>query len=166
MRSPHNVVFSALDLKCVDAAHWVCAYFLCVYHACIIMLQRSRLAKTSEESSLRSVTAFSKTMDAARSITYLANLFLRDNCQFHHVCPFLCFFLFEAGVAWMNISRLENDPMTHSLCDQGIVILIRSLEKIATYFITAESLHDSLKKMRAARSYVQVIYILEVFSRK
>ncbi len=162
MQTP-GVAYNNVSYKCDLAAHWICAYCLTLYHACTILLHKHRLPINDNDTSLRAMTSFSKCFESTRTISYLASIFQAQNPQFHYVCPFICSFLFEAGMIWLSLAKLSTDSLIHAMCHQGITLLTRCLEQISTYFVVAKNLKDTLEKASPIHMRLQVTIIIIIF---
>ena len=135
--------------------HWMVAHMNLTYHLVTLMMCKSKITTPGTISKARSVRYAGKLQESAYYVTYVVGLFLRDNPNFGHVGPYICTCIFEAGLAWLTLTRISPDPMLVSQCDQSLVLLIRALDNIGRFFIVAQNQKEILEKLRMSRFAVK-----------
>jgi hypothetical protein len=140
--------FSNIDLaQNQQPPHWVVAYLSMMYHTCIIRLQKSRLPTTSTDQSIRSMVAQSHCQQSAFAITKFTCTFLKDNPFFHYVNPMVAMTLFEAASIWIRFSDFTTDNTKRAQYKKNLIILMRGIENIASYFMVAVAYMNALLEM-------------------
>lgn len=145
-------VYDNVSLTHRQPLPWISAHVGMFCHLNILLLYKSRVTLLAPGPRGQAfISALGKLQESAQFVTYVASLFLRDNPEFRNVGPYVCVPLYEAGLAWLKISRLSLTEAYRPQMDHNLVILIRALGFLSRRYVLAESLRDGLADMRMSR---------------
>lgn len=126
MQGPQDFHHARLDGR--DPPHWMLAYFLMLYHSCIIELHRTRLRGLVSKTTLKSAIICEQ---SSGSITRLTSIFLLRNPRFFYVHPSIVRYLYEGAAIWLTLFSLVSDLSKRAEFNQQYLILKRALQGLS-----------------------------------